>query len=169
MIKSWPTLEWYLPYEESPLETFQHLDSQTRDSTAANGHRHGETVWIGGVNGHSVGLAWEWAEFRPGVVVLADPNCIVSNVRFVDEEGVPVPPLMALIALNRVVHALPWQQAVCKALGPAPVLTEVMSVALPALVKPGPVLATTAPAGGQLTPLGHRQPDFATQPIRIAA
>jgi hypothetical protein len=166
MIKSWPTLEWYLPYDDSPLESFQYLDSQTRDSPAANGRRQGETVWIGSVKGHSVGLAWEWAEHRPGVLVLADPNCIVSNVRFVDEEGVPVPPLLALIALNRVVHALPWQEAVSKAIGPAP---DTAQTVIPVLVRPGLHSARPVLVDPQSTQLARHQAAFPAQPVRIAA
>jgi hypothetical protein len=118
------------------------------------------------MNGQSVGLAWEWAEHRPGVVVLADPNCIVSNARFVDEEGLPMQPLLALIALNRVVHALPWQEAVCKALDPAP---DMAAAALPVPVKPGPHLARPVLVGAQSAQPGRLQALFTAQPIRIAA
>ncbi len=116
MIKSWPTLEWYLPLETEPPKTFKHLCTRGREDASAANPRQGETVWLGQIMGHNAGLAWEWSEYRPGVVMLSDPNCIVSNIRFVNADGQALPPLAALATINRVVHGLRWQQAVCLAI-----------------------------------------------------
>ena len=117
MIKSWPTLEWYLPQESGPLNNFQHLCTHSpEDVIGATNTRQGETVWVGEILGQQAGLAWEWCEYRAGVVMLADPNCIVSNIRFLDAGGRALPPLAALATINRLVHGLRWQQAVCQAL-----------------------------------------------------
>ncbi len=124
MIKSWPTVQWYLPLEADRFPAFRHLCTQVRESTLPGGKRQGETVWMGMLDGEPAGLAWEWAEERPGVVLLADPNSILSNIRFVGQAtgGNPAPqsPLAVVVALNRIAHQLPWQEAVCRVLQELP-------------------------------------------------
>jgi hypothetical protein len=120
MIKSWPTVQWYLPLEADRFPAFKHLCTQVRESTLPGGKRQGETVWMGMLDGEPAGLAWEWAEARPGVVLLADPNSILSNIRFIGQpEGhsqAVQSPLAVVVALNRIAHQLPWQEAVCRVL-----------------------------------------------------
>jgi hypothetical protein len=116
MIKSWPTVQWYLPLEADRFPAFKHLCTQVRESTLPGGKRQGETVWMGVLDGEPAGLAWEWAEERPGVVLLADPNSILSNIRFVGHQQAVQSPLAVVVALNRIAHQLPWQEAVCRVL-----------------------------------------------------
>jgi hypothetical protein len=120
MIKSWPTVQWYLPLEADRFPAFKHLCTQVRESTLPGGKRQGETVWMGVLDGEPAGLAWEWAEERPGVVLLADPNSILSNIRFVGHHQAVQSPLAVVVALNRIAHQLPWQEAVCRALQGVP-------------------------------------------------
>ena len=126
MIKSWPTVQWYLPLEADRFPAFRHLGTQVRESTLPGGKRQGETVWMGMLDGEPAGLAWEWAEERPGVVLLADPNSILSNIRFVSPTDGNQPtaqsPLAVVVALNRIAHQLPWQEAVCRVLQEQPAL-----------------------------------------------
>lgn len=114
MIKSWPTFECYLPAQADLPTRLRHMQSHVRDADA--GAPQGETVWLGEIEGQRAAMAWEWVEFRAGVVMLADPNSIVTNLRFVDDQQAPVAALSVLVALNRIVHGLPWQQAVCRML-----------------------------------------------------
>ena len=113
MIKSWVTLEWYLPLQTEQLPTFKLVGLQIRDDGSTTGSRGGDTVWVAqDENGHA-GLAWEWVEVQPGIVMLADPNSIITNLQIVDSNNGLVSGLAKTIAVNRMVHALPWQSSVC--------------------------------------------------------
>lgn len=116
MIKSWATLEWYLSPESGQLPAFHHVGTQLRDDGSDSGLRAGDAVWVAQHEQWYAGLAWEWAEVKPGIVMLTDPNSIITNLQFVDEDRQPVPSLLGAVAVNRLVHALPWQRAVCAAL-----------------------------------------------------
>jgi hypothetical protein len=116
MIKSWAMLEWYLPPESEKFPAFQHVGTQLRDDGTESGHRAGDAVWVAPQEQGCAGLAWEWTEVKPGIVMLTDPNSIVTNLQFVDDGGMPVLGLMRTIAINRLVHALPWQAAARAAL-----------------------------------------------------
>ncbi len=116
MIKSWATLEWYLPQQTEQLPRFKHVGTQMRDDGSSSGFRAGDTVWMAQEEQWRAGLAWEWLEVKPGVVMLADPNSIITNLQFVDSDQKPVYGLAKTVAINRLVHALAWQHAVCELL-----------------------------------------------------
>lgn len=113
MIKSWATREWYLPPQAEPLPPFKHMGTQIRDDGSNTGLRAGDTVWVCQDGQWQVGLAWEWVEVKPGVVMLADPNSIITNLQFVDDHQQFVYGLTKTVAVNRLVHALAWQRSVC--------------------------------------------------------
>jgi hypothetical protein len=119
-IAAWPIVEWYLP---ANCWTFPRLlHGQTRllgDPTEPE--RRGDTVWTGELDGERIGFAWDWVEIRPRAIVVADPNMVLSNVRFLGDEGdsyLEVAP--SIVQLNRLVHALPWQECVLEAIGDSP-------------------------------------------------
>jgi hypothetical protein len=116
MIKAWPMLEWYLPMRRSKWPEMGHAQTRMRPGRDAFGRRVGDTVWLGTLNGRSAGLAFEWVELREGVVALADPNSITSNIRFLNSNNTYLEPLSTATALNRLAHSLPWQRAVCEAI-----------------------------------------------------
>jgi len=116
MVKSWPTVEWYLPDRVKTWPLFQHVVTNVRDEILPQGRRCGDTVWVGVVSGHNVGVSWDWVELRRGVVMLTDPNSIVCNVCFVSAAPRHQAPLLATVSLNRFVRHLPWQGPVCAAL-----------------------------------------------------
>ena len=72
-----------------------------------------------GIDGKSVGAAWEWSELRPGVVMLTDPNSLQSNLRFVGADHAVLDEAVAMVCLNRLAHHLPWQPAVSALLAAA--------------------------------------------------
>lgn len=119
MVKSWPMVEWYLPLRVRNWPLFQHVASSVRDQTLPLGRRCGDTVWVGAVDGHNVGVSWDWVELRSGVVMLTDPNSIVSNICFQTAQVGRQEPLVATVSLNRLVRHLPWQGPVRFALGSA--------------------------------------------------
>ncbi len=116
MIKSWAMLEWYLPPGSERGLAFHHVGTHLRNDGSDSGLRTGDAVWVAQHEQWCAGLAWEWAEVRPGIVMLSDPNSIITNLVFVDEDRKPLPGLLKTVAVNRLVHALPWQQAVRAAL-----------------------------------------------------
>jgi hypothetical protein len=112
MIKSWPIIDWFLPTPNGDWPCFLHMSTQVRQERRSVEPCVGSTVWVGAIAGAYAGLAWEWVEVRPGVLMLADPNSITTNLQMVDKSGRPQEELHALIMLNRVLHRLPWQEAV---------------------------------------------------------
>ena len=113
MIKSWVTLEWYLPLQTEQLPLFKLAGLQIRDDGSTTGSRGGDTVWVAQDEHGHAGLAWEWVEVQPGIVMLADPNSIITNLQIVDSNNGLVSGLAKTIAVNRMVHALPWQSSIC--------------------------------------------------------
>ena len=61
-------------------------------------------------------MAWDWVELDAGVVALADPFALVTNLRLVDAHGEALPACETVLHLNEIVHSLPWQSEVCRAL-----------------------------------------------------
>ncbi len=109
MIRSWPNVEWYLPAVPDAWPTFDHVGTKVYDQPDAQGRCYGSTVWIGSINGQATGAAWEWTEFRRGVVVMTDPNTIISNLQIRSPMG-----LFDSVGLNHIAHSLPWQDMVCR-------------------------------------------------------
>ena len=119
MVKSWPVVEWYLPPVADVWPKLWHGNTAMGRRSDCGDRLHGDSVWLGVINGRSVGVAWEWIELRAGVFMLTDPNSILSNIRFLTQDGAEQEHLASLVSLNRLVHHLPWQPAVC-AVAPAP-------------------------------------------------
>jgi hypothetical protein len=95
---------------------FQHLS--THVMSAAGGHRlTGQTIWAGTIGGSDAGMAWDWVEIATGIVAMADPMSVVTNLRIVGDEGEVLTSHAAARVLNGIVHALPWQDEVGRALG----------------------------------------------------
>jgi hypothetical protein len=132
MIKSWATLEWYLPLQPADLPVFDHVSTRIRDDGSPAGCRCGDTVWMA-LNGQQpAGLAWEWSEVRPGMVMLSDPNSIITNLQFVDEQQNQVLGLNKTVMVNRLVHALAWQAPVSALLQQAAAPAHEAEMATPA-------------------------------------
>lgn len=119
MIKSWPIIDWFLPPASEQWPGFLHMSTRVTAERRGAQPVAGNSVWVGNVGSAHVGLAWEWVELRPGVLLLADPNSVITNVRFVDKRGRALDPLKALVCVNRIMHQLPWQVAACEVLASA--------------------------------------------------
>lgn len=156
MVKSWASLEWYLPAEAEPLPDFRHAGTGLRDDGRLSGVRAGDTVWVAHHEHGYAGLAWEWVEVKPGIVMLADPNSIITNLQIVDNRLHQVTGLLLTIAINRLVHALPWQQAVCATWQPQqqqPEPAHAVAAAHAALCRP----ITGRLTSGSVRHIGHSQ------------
>ena len=77
----------------------------------------GQTLWGDATEERAAGVAWDWVEIRDGVVAMADPLGLVTNLRFLDTHGEELTNLEVAIRLHQLVHALPWQCEVKRALG----------------------------------------------------
>jgi hypothetical protein len=64
----------------------------------------------------SAGVAWDWVELQEGVVAMADPLGLVTNLKLLDAHGDALSEFEIAVRLNGLVHALPWQNEVQRAL-----------------------------------------------------
>lgn len=78
------------------------------------GPRQGQTLWAAGFRGRPLGLAWDWAEVRKGVVALCDPMSVLSNLQLVDDEGHLLDEADRIVHLNSAVHDLDWQAQIVR-------------------------------------------------------
>jgi hypothetical protein len=76
----------------------------------------GQTFWIGPAEAGEAGMAWDWVRLDGGVVAMADPMAVISNLRLVDPQGHVLTSFQAALHLNALVHGLPWQDEVCRLL-----------------------------------------------------
>lgn len=114
-LRAWPPVLWQARRSEG-LE-FHHLG--TRVMLARDGHvgHTGQTLWGGtSADGHA-GVAWDWIQIACGVVAMADPMSVITNLRLLGDEGEVLTAFEAARFLNEIVHALPWQTEVARALG----------------------------------------------------
>jgi hypothetical protein len=111
---AWPTLLW----QSGEVENLQltHLGTQILTSSDDAGPCSGQTLWGKRTARHAAGVAWDWVEIRRGVVAMADPLAVMTNVRFLDNDGEALSESQVTIRLQKLVHALPWQDEVRRAL-----------------------------------------------------
>ena len=114
-LRAWPPLLWQAA--GSPPTEFHHLSTRVN---ANHGGLHsrvaGQTIWAGTIDGSDAGMAWDWVEICTGVVAMADPMSVITNLRIVGDGGEVLTAAEAALYLNGIVHALPWQDAVGRAL-----------------------------------------------------
>jgi len=109
---AWPTVLWQAPHPEHPH--FLHLG--TRVTYSGDPVCSGQTLWGDPDGAHAAGLAWDWIELAQGVVAMADPMAVITNVRLLGPGGEVLTSVEAAPHLNELVHALPWQCEVQRAL-----------------------------------------------------
>lgn len=86
--------------------------SASGDSAAS---AEGLTAWVWTEGTKRAVIAWEWIELSVGVLVLADPNALASNLSFVGAvQGMEhvEPRKRNVLLLNTIVHGLRWQERV---------------------------------------------------------
>jgi hypothetical protein len=113
-IKKWQPVEWYLPEGENAWPAFWHMGTSVvrADTTHDFSYPTGEALWMASVDGKRAAVAFTWVEVQTGVVVLSDPNALMSNIQFKTRSGTPMEPLAATVCLNRIVHRIEWQSPV---------------------------------------------------------
>ena len=111
---AWPPLLWQVG-KQIPLR-LQHLGTQVTSPGDALSCTLGQTFWAWHGQEGDVGMAWDWVQLMPGVVALADPMAVVSNLRLVGEAGAVLTAFESARHFNCVLRALPWQGEVERAL-----------------------------------------------------
>ncbi len=114
-LRAWPPVLWQAGRSEG-LE-FHHLGTRVMLSGDGHSAQAGQTFWGGASTDGNAGVAWDWIQIARGVVAMADPMSVITNLRLVGDEGEVLTALEAARFLNEIVHALPWQGEVARALG----------------------------------------------------
>lgn len=121
-LRAWPALLWQLG---SPASVhFYHLDTRITFPGSGSEPAAGQTLWSGRSDAGEAGMAWDWVQIAQGVVAIADPMSVVTNVRLVGDEGEVLTAHAAARFLNELVRTLPWQSEVRRALDAGGALTH---------------------------------------------
>lgn len=113
-LRAWPPLLWQVN-KQIPLQML-HLGTQITNPGTAAFCSVGQTMWAWHGSDGDVGMAWDWVHLGHGLVAMADPMAVLSNLRLVGEEGTVLTAVESARHFNCVVHALPWQYEVERAL-----------------------------------------------------
>jgi hypothetical protein len=113
-LRAWPPLLWQA---RDPSQVhFQHVDTRITFSGDPMSPPAGQTVWAAHAADGDAGMAWDWVQIARGVVAIADPMSVVTNLRIVSRAGEVMTAVESALFLNQWVHALPWQSEVQRAL-----------------------------------------------------
>lgn len=96
---------------------FEHVGTHVLLFESSPGPAAGQTVWAARADDGEAGMAWDWVQVARGVVAIADPMSVVTNLRLLGDDGEVLTAHQAARFLNELVHSLPWQQEVRRALG----------------------------------------------------
>jgi hypothetical protein len=109
-VRAWPPLLWQVE-KLQPLQ-LRHLGTRVTNPGDQSSRTAGQTIWGTADSAGQAGMAWDWIQVARGVVAMADPLSVVTNIRLVDPDGDVLTPLQSLRHLNEMVHTLPWQDEV---------------------------------------------------------
>ncbi|MEO8078885.1 MAG: DUF4902 domain-containing protein [Caldimonas sp.] len=114
MICAWPPLLWQA--SQAPHLQLTHLGTRVLNLADDACLCRGQTLWGDSNERQSAGVAWDWVEIQEGVVAMADPLGLVSNLKLVDDDGQALTHVETAVHLHQLVHLLPWQSEVRRAL-----------------------------------------------------
>lgn len=125
-VRSWPIIEWSAGRIQQIV--LVHLASRGDEALgrADVASQYGSTLWCGLVSSGLVGVSWSWQQIAPGVLAIADPLAICSNLRWLGDDGHVLGAIAGAALHNRLVGGLYWQDAVRDAVQantPAPVVS----------------------------------------------
>ena len=110
---SWPAVFWQA--DRPRAVSFVHVGTRITRC----GPREplgGQTLWCECSPRPEAGLLWDWIEVREGVVAMADPMGVLTNLRLVGEDGAVLTSQEAALHLGCLVRELPWQDEVWRSL-----------------------------------------------------
>lgn len=117
-LRAWPPLLWQAG--QASVLRLQHLGTRVTHPGDCSTPPAGQTLWAGQSAEGEAGVAWDWVLVTRGVVALADPLSVVTNLRLVGDEGEVLTALESALYLNELVHTLPWQTEVARLLSAPP-------------------------------------------------
>ena len=117
IVCAWPPLLWQAS-DASQLQ-LSHLGTQVLSRRDDDGPTTGQTLWGDSNDARSAGVAWDWVELREGVVAMADPLGLITNLKLLDDKGEALTFVEVALQLHEMVHNLPWQHEVKRALHPS--------------------------------------------------
>jgi len=115
IVYSWTPVLWQA--ESAPRLHLVHWGTRVLTFGDDDGPCSGQTLWGDRSERHAAGVAWDWVEVREGVVAMSDPLGMVTNLRLIDAQGDVLTHSQAAVHLHPLVHGLPWQTEVKRALG----------------------------------------------------
>lgn len=116
-IATWDEVDTSVETWEESLGQFRHVETSVDPVPDKDGFHHGQTLWACGMGEPQavpLGIAWDWREIRHGIVIIADPMGVVSNVRLRRGDN-PIDEGERLLCLNNAIFSLPWQRVARKA------------------------------------------------------
>ncbi len=114
IVRAWPPVVWPI-HGDTDLHLV-HLGTRVLSVGDSDKPCCGQTLWGGRAPQGSAGVAWDWIELSQGVVAMADPLGLVTNLQLVGSHGEVLYGLAAALRLNQIVNTLPWQHEVERAL-----------------------------------------------------
>ena len=114
IVCAWPPLLWQA--SAAPELHLVHLGTRVLTFGDRAGPCSGQTLWGESSAERTAGVAWDWVQIQQGVVALADPLGLITNLKLLDAEGEALSVQQTAIHLNQIVHSLPWQTEVQRAL-----------------------------------------------------
>jgi len=113
-LRAWPPVLWQA--QRTAGLRLQHLGTRVTAPTLPYCNAAGQTLWAVSSADGQAGLAWDWVQICEGVVAMADPMAVVTNLRIIGDEGEVLTAAEAALFLNEIVHGLPWQHEVARAI-----------------------------------------------------
>jgi hypothetical protein len=114
IVCAWPPVLWQA--DSASRLHLVHLGTRVLHYGDDAGPCTGQTLWGEATRDRSAGVAWDWVELQQGVVAMADPLGLVTNLKLLDAKGEALSAFEVAVRLNGLVHALPWQNEVQRAL-----------------------------------------------------
>jgi hypothetical protein len=114
IVCAWPPVLWQA--SAAPQLHLIHLGTRVLTFGDRAGPSSGQTLWGESSADRSAGVAWDWVLLQQGVVAIADPLGLITNLKLLDCHGEALTAYETAVHLNEIVHALPWQTEVQRAL-----------------------------------------------------
>jgi hypothetical protein len=114
IVYAWPPILWQA--SRAPQLHLMHLGTRVLNLGDEGSPCTGQTLWGEETEDRSAGVAWDWVRLLPGVVAMSDPLGLITNLKLLDDQGEALTNLEAAVRLHQLVHALPWQNEVQRAL-----------------------------------------------------
>jgi len=112
-INTWNRIQLTPTQFSNILEKFEKISTNVLHSPKG-ALRCGQALWaapiqVGDGRLDHIGIAWDWAEVREGVVTLLDPMRLLSNLQLVSDDGICLDEVARVVHLNTALYTLDWQ------------------------------------------------------------